>query len=233
MICNRHGPTLQYLAIKPYEDYYDLAGPPYVLQAEDIEQFAQTCPNLTALDIRIKRTKGDNRETRCYEALGKLDKLKTAKLFLDCSNDAQHYQNPSVSILEQALINSALDETLAQSIWDAAATPSLQTLIIANGGGSSFGNSHPGDLSTIVNNMSRRYKLERVHGKVEIVELSRTSREHRDQFQREHEQVMLDKWGHRGLTGSAFDAMDKLWVLEADRANWREAWRSFPLQRSC
>lgn len=186
---------------------------------------------------------GDNRETRCYEALGRLQGLTAATIHLDCSNmptdPGRLGVGATTNQLERALINSAVDETLARSIWEIVSADSarsrLKSLHLISSGGSSFGNSHPGDLMTIVNHISRSYKIRHSrddeHEALSIVESTKIQREERDQRQREHEQVMIEKWGSRGLRG-AFDVMNQLWGLEEGYGNWREAWKSFPLQRS-
>lgn len=250
IICEQHGSTLLDLIIAPINDYYNNAGPPFVIEAEDIEVLSRSCPRLSRLDLWVKRTKGDNRETRCYEALGALRSLKSAKIHLDCVNNpitipttfqAGLTTGRGSSQIEQALINSAVDEPLVHSIWDIVtgsdAKSRLETLEITSSGGSSFGNGSPGDLMQIVGQMSRSYIIKRRTTESEwmgpnIVETSKARREQSLKRQLAHEQVMLEKWGNNGNTGSAYDAMDRLWGLDKDHSNWREVWKSFPLQRS-
>jgi hypothetical protein len=237
-ICQQHGGTLKELSITPYEDYYDMAGPPFQIDAYQIQRVGNYCRQLSDLSIRIKRTKGDASETKCYEALGTIRSLKSASIHLDCSNPPETRSDDAQ--LEVALVNSAIDPTLVMAIWDTICdgsdTYALERLTITSGGGSSFGNTQPGDLMTIVNHMSRTYQTSKttagiVH-EVVVEELTREDREKRDIRQRENEKFLLKKWGHRGLTGPSFETFKRLWPFEENEVDWREVWRSMPLQRS-
>jgi hypothetical protein len=202
---------------------------------------------------------GDRTETRCYEALGTLQNLKHVKLGLNCSNPSpwdlapedhwddfdkatrtregfspKHYNGH----LKIAIVNSALDENLVKQIWSAIngkrKKDTVQSLDINTYGGSSFGNSHPGDLMEIVNHISRHYKVTAdptFDGGIEIVELSKKGREDRDASQRKHEQTMLEKWGHKGHGGESFVVFKHIWPYEEDE-DWRTKWKSWPLQRA-
>jgi hypothetical protein len=237
VICQRHGSRLQKLVLRPYEDHYGMAGPPLQLQSTHIRVIAHSCPRLSDLNIRIKRTRGDAVETACYEALATIETLKVAQIHLDCSNPSDSRSEGSQ--LEIALVNSAIDETLAKSIWDIICGGSnqqqLESLTISSGGGSAFGNSHPGDLMTLVNHLSRSYLILKPgisnQDAVTVVELTKEWREQSDERQRGHEQTMLEKWGHKGLNGSAYRAFNQLWPYEESGKDWREVWQSWSLQR--
>ena len=257
-ICDRHGSALRELALTPYEGLYDMAGPPLLIAAADISMIGSSCPHLSNLDITIRRSMSNRSETKCYEALGTIRTLKKLHVRLDCTNptnlgppsDNWDEFNKTLSglsmprvhhgHLEYAIVNSAVDETLARSIWDVISEnthkPPLESLEITSCGGSGFGNSHPGDLMTIVRNLSRSYLItvsaSSDGDKLKVVEMTKESREKSDELQRKLEEVMLEKWGHRGLNGPSFTVFNRLWPLEEGNKNWREAWCSWPLQRS-
>jgi hypothetical protein len=238
-ICQQHGSKMQRLVLRPYEDHYDMAGPPLKLQSTHMQLIARSCPRLSFLDVQIKRTRGDAMETACYEALGTIETLRTARIYLDCSNSTNSGNlNPDDQQLETALGNSAVDEILARSIWDVIGDGSkkqrLESLTVSSGGGSAFRNSHPGDLMTIVSHLSRSYHISRDcdHDVATIVELTKEGREQADEGQREHEQVMLEKWGRQGFDEPSFKVFDRLWPFKESGKDWRDVWRSWPLQRS-
>ncbi|KAF2656479.1 hypothetical protein K491DRAFT_379976 [Lophiostoma macrostomum CBS 122681] len=226
VIVERHGATLEELSLKPYTDAYDMPSSTFRITTLIMELLGSTAPKLASLNLTLKRSMGDRTETRCYEALGNLQNLKHVKLSLDCSNPSAWNLTPEEDWddfdkatqtdsgsnpkyynghLKAAIVNSALDEDLVRQIWDVInenrTKDTVQTLDIYTYGGSSFSNSHPGDLMNIVQHVSRHYTITAnatVGGDIEIVEVSKKQREERDASQRKHEQVMLEKWGHKG-----------------------------------
>lgn len=237
-VCLRHGPALERLMFRPYEDHFDMAGPALQVQSAHIRVIALSCPHLSDLNIRIKRSRGDAMETACYEAIGCIRTLKTAQIYLDCANPSN--DRPEGTILEIALVNSAVDETLATSIWDTICHGShgqrLECLTIESGGGSSFGNSHPGDLMTLVGHLSRGYQITKTNtgegDGIAVVELTKDYREENDRRECVQERAMLEKWGHKDFTWPAYKAFNQLWPFEESGKDWRTVWRSWPLQRS-
>lgn len=265
-IADRHGATLQELALHPFADGYDMPGPPLRITAPVMEMLAAKCQRLAILNLTLRRSAGDRTESRCYEALGTLPQLRRLSLKLDCTNasawdlkpeeDWDDFDkttlthagsNPKMynGYLKRAIINSALDETLVQEIWSVInknrfqGKPTLESLNIHTYGGSSFGNSHPGDLMDICSHVSRSYCVTRTdkekYGEegsgILIAELSKERREERDKESKKHEQNMLEKWGHRGLNGSSWIVFNHLWPFQEDE-DWRVKWKSWPLQRS-
>jgi len=189
-----------------------------------------------------------------------LRNLKRLRLKLDCSNEDPWQLKPEAEWddfdkaaqtmpgsnpkhynghLKRAMINSALDETLARQIWSVIDSgsqglepkQSLQLLIVSTYGGSAFGNSYPVDLVDICNNLSRTYSLSRTPGthNVEVVELSKGDREEEDENRRKDEQAMVEKWGHNGRTGPSWNVFRHVWPCEED-ADWTVVWKSRPLQ---
>jgi hypothetical protein len=266
VIADRHGATLQELELNPFADGYDMPGPPLRITAMVMEMLAVKCPRLAILTLTLRRSIGDRTETRCYEALGTLPHLRRLSLKLDCTNasawdlkpeedwgdfDKATLTHPGSSPkiynghLKQAIINSALDEFLVRDIWTVInKTPpggkdTLESLNIYTYGGSSFGNSHPGDLMDICSHVSRSYCVTRMDrdkdgeegSGILVVELSKKEREQRDESKKKHEQIMLEKWGHRGMNGSSWVVFNHLWPFREDE-DWRIKWKSWPLQRS-
>ena len=257
VVAQRHGPTLTELKLNPWADGYDMPGPPLRITTPVMQLLASSAPNLTSVALTLKRSMGDRTETQCYEALGTLHKLQHLKLSLDCTNANQWHLSPGEDWdtfdaktqtppgqrpksynghLKIAIVNSALDESLVKQIWDVInenrTKDTLQTLEIHTFGGSSFGNSHPGDLMDIVDHVSRHYKVtaapETIRG-VEIVELSKETREQRDASRRKHDKEMLEKHGVQTNRGS-YKVFRHIWPYE-DGEDWRTQWKSWPLQR--
>lgn len=103
------------------------------------------------------------------------------------------------------MVNSALDEDLVRQIWDVInerqTKNTLRTLKIHTYGGSAFGDIHSGDLSTIVEHVSRSYLVTAnpgIEGGIEIVELSKRRRETIDAKSRNFDRKMIEKWGEKG-----------------------------------
>ena len=258
-ILKRHGSTLRELLLKPYENEpYRSLRQAMVLANENIEYIRDSCPLLEDLKLTIKRSKSDWRETRCYEALGTFASLIKLGLHLDCSNphepglpsadeDGFHrqlYIQGSIPPLynthiRDALINSAVDEALARSIWDIVSINKpgrpLMHLRITSGGGSGFGPIHPADLMSRVNHMSQSFLLTRSErddcNLVEVIELGKRAREQRDERDRHHEAEMVKRWGHV-VKAKITSIFERLWPPKPGSRDWRDDWSSQPLQRT-
>jgi hypothetical protein len=258
-ILERHGSTLRELLLKQYEhEPYGSPRQAMVLTNADIEYIRNSCPLLEDLKLSIKRSKSDWRETQCYEALGTFASLTKLGLQLDCSNlrepgspsadedsfDRQLYTQGRIPPLynahiRDALINSAVDEALARSIWDVVSISKpgrpLMRLRITSGGGSGFGQVHQGDLSSRVGHMSRSFLLTRSErddcNHVEVIELGKQAREQRDERERHHEAEMMRRWGHTGNVKMT-PIFERLWPPKLGSRDWRDDWSSQPLQRT-
>jgi hypothetical protein len=250
-ICTHHGHTLYELALR---DVFTFTKPRVQFTAADISMIGSSCSVLSNLDIIIKRSMSNRSETKCYEALGTIRTLKKLHIRLDCDNpgdpgppsDNWDEFNKTRSAgffynghLEFAIVNSAVDETLATSIWDVISenthNQGLESLVITCTR-CTFGNRIPNGLRAISGNLSRSYQITAsIPGdrrKLKVVELTKESREKRDEIQRKSEEEMLKKCGHRGLNSPCFEVFKRLWPLEDGGKNWQEAWCSWPLQRS-
>jgi hypothetical protein len=77
------------------------------------------CLNLSELQLSVRRTQGDKHEVAIYHALGQMSKLSRLNLSLEHSDpEIPEYTTPAdVPRMSFALRNSAIDSTLAQSIF--------------------------------------------------------------------------------------------------------------------
>lgn len=260
-ILQRHGATLRELQVQAYEVLpYGDPRDPLFLTSTDILTIRDTCPQLADLKLTIKRHKSSKRETRCYEALGTFPALQHLEIFLDCSNPKAP-QQPSAAEepdaydrhlwdtgcfplvynahIRDALINSAIDDVLARSIWDVIASrkpgrPLAALTVTSDGGGALFAHTSSGGLHTRIHHLSRSYRLTRRDddgGGVEVVELGRKARETYDASDREHEDRMKES-GRTGCYGPMTTAFERIWPRKEGTRDWREDWRSWPLERT-
>lgn len=122
MILSHHGETLRKLQFIPtckYLEYNSL----YFVSPFDIHELSKRCLKLEQVELRTRRTQGDEKEMKFYHALGTLRRLKKIILHLDCSPPKPSgskrltwYKRAELHIRE-SLVNCAIDSTLAQSIF--------------------------------------------------------------------------------------------------------------------
>ena len=124
---------------------------PFTLSASHVQRLQQRCPKLQSVTFPIRRTMGDEQEVFIYRALGGLKRLKHVSLFLDCATTPEDPPSPRPGrtdspafppcdyVLRNALLNAAIDSSLALSIFNTISTantlaripglsPSLQSL---------------------------------------------------------------------------------------------------------
>jgi hypothetical protein len=135
IILRRHGGALRNLSVEPYRD--DESRNPLVVFSEAVVQrLAEQCPNLEEVWLSVNRTRGDDRETGIYRMLSRLPRLRRAFLrlhfsigpdeeFWDEETDGEHplalgFQGEEIPFvhLREAFSNSAIDATLARSIFN-------------------------------------------------------------------------------------------------------------------
>jgi hypothetical protein len=257
-ILERRGFMLRELVLRPSEPvHYGSHELAMILTKADILQIRDRCPLLEDLNVSVKRSKSDWRETKCHEVLGTFASLTMLGIHLDCFNprvpstpdadsdvfDRRSYISHGNGLynahIEDAFINSAVDEALARSILDivSANKPgrSLAYLRITSGGGSSFGGMIPGGLSRRVDHISQSFLLTRSerddNDDIEVIELGKRVREERDARGRHQEAEMLKKWGHTG-DARLNSIFERLWPPKPGSRDWRDDWSSKPLQRS-
>ena len=135
IVLRRHGRTLRSLSVYPYRDEWS-EGPLVVFSEAVVQRLAEQCTNLEQVRVPVNRTRGDHRETGIYRALSKLPRLKRAFLTLQFSigpdeEDGEETSEGEYSVsslgfgdtidfvhLREAFSNSAIDSTLALSIFN-------------------------------------------------------------------------------------------------------------------
>lgn len=119
-ISNHHGTTLQRLSM-----------PDFLCSIDDIRSLRQGCQQLDHLSIMIARTEGDQYECEHYRELGRLAKIQSLHLGLDCSvnvgtesvcdepsyNPVLRDTNYKKDFVRRTLVNCAVDGTLAAAIF--------------------------------------------------------------------------------------------------------------------
>jgi hypothetical protein len=143
--------------------------------------------------------------------------------------------------LRETLINCAVDETLARSIWeticqDKAGKP-LEPLKLYPDSSGIFGRSniYKDSIHDVVDNLSRSWLIEKsVRDDEDIIkvrELGRGAREARDKL----ETAIYDRHYQGDRTGSALPAHSAvhifrhIWASKEGSKDWRQDWASFPL----
>lgn len=247
-ILERHGLTLKELKVLACED----------LIHTDILSIRHSCPLLATLQLTIKRFKSSWHETQCYEALGTLSSLTKLTIHLDCSTpwrrnppsgdeDDFHRQLYKTGLISpvynshvrDALINSAIDESLAREIWEIISKDKpgrpLASLRIASSGGAIFAGPCLDTVSERIRHMSRSFLHTRSErddsDHVEIVELGKEMRERNDQLRRDGELERLKRRGYSFLDKNLDGITQRLWPPKPGSLDWRDDWCSWPLEK--
>lgn len=139
IILRRHGKTLRSLHLDPYGHFLenDEHKPSELLKmsAADVQYMAESCPDLTEIEIPVSRSHGDAREVAVYRALSRFRHLKRAWLHLyywvgpdenafddideeDMYLSSWDHDDVTLPHLKDAIVDCAIDETLARSIFD-------------------------------------------------------------------------------------------------------------------
>lgn len=253
----QHGHKLKKLGLFPHEYPFDsrLMHVPMVFTREHIEKIQANCPALCDLSIPIKRTNSDRTEAELYRSLGKFARLQRLFLILDCSNwrvmrDSTLTEDPSFDDddrklfttanshikrghVRECLLNCAVDEALARSIWETICrdkVTQLKSLKLYTTGGGMFGNtSSYCDLGNLVSNMSRSFLIERAREEddsISVRELGHRARIARDQqYTTWHAGQSLSDYPE-----SAVHIFRRIWAPKNACQDWRDDWSSLPLQ---
>ncbi|TVY13881.1 hypothetical protein LARI1_G009217 [Lachnellula arida] len=275
-ILYQHGQTLKTLNLHPSEQGFvaenlrfrrDI---PMTFTKQHVLQIHAQCPALEELAISIKRTKSDSIEGEIYKSFGKMERLKSLFLTLDCSDwrvsrDPDSIDETSFDAADreifnlggllkkghvrETLMNCAVDETLARSIWDticqSKAGQELESLKLWTTGGGHWGRS-VFNLSTtlVVKNLSRSWLIERVardnEDIINVRELGRRVREARDQvetdelkcraeYYRKEKDIIIEP-GDLAEEDTVVQVLRRVWPRKKGSKDWREDWSSLPLQ---
>ncbi|KAJ4353182.1 uncharacterized protein N0V89_004908 [Didymosphaeria variabile] len=153
--------------------------------------------------------------------------------------DAPRYNRCRNGHLKCAIVNSALDETLARSIYALISSKRsespLDVLEIKTYGGGSPCGGCPDDLGIIVKHVSRSYRVEKASGRrgagfINVIELSKEEREVSDARVRASERnyAKIHGKGSKAGQGGVWAMFRHLWPFE-DHEDWRGVWQSWPL----
>lgn len=260
-ILSRHGKALQKLSLHPMESpfTYGLGRDPQEIPMEftkdHLLQIHAQCPILEELWITIRRDMSSPAEAAMYRCFSKMRNLRSLFLTLDCSN-WRIYRDPEYNLqfdgddqlpvyklhyepenrlkrghLRQTIINCAVDETLARSIWNATNQGKigrrLESLRLWTKGGSECGHlTSVCSDGMIVENLSRSWLIERVpredRNDFTIRELGGLARESRDATLRESPLT-------RDSESVAWQIFSTIWPRREGSKDWRDDWSSFPL----
>jgi hypothetical protein len=225
---------------------------PMNFTTDHLSQIAVLCPLVEELSVPVKRNESRASEVKLYKCFGEMRNLRYLFLILDSSNwkvwpgssqehtynhgsieDGQDivavYNSGSIAYrrgeVKKTLINCAVDESLACSIWNIISQNKegrqLERLKLWSTGASSYP-ERPGFFSILVEEMSRSWLLERNprDDRVDPIvrELGRFSREY-------HEKHWRDDF--KGQTEKLFRS---IWPCKAGSKDWRDDWSSFPLE---
>ncbi|GFF36178.1 hypothetical protein IFM46972_04800 [Aspergillus udagawae] len=238
-ILQHHGTSLKGLAIETSEDgrlfrsptIYDNGYKYPVLDSQHISQLVDCCANLQELRLQIKRQGGNHRECNIYRALSQLTQLHTLILDLHC-DPRQSPIGPeiaSTACLRETLINAAMDESLAMSIWDliASSQPSkrLRKLRIIPFGA----NFYSREEKHVIRQLSHSFLLTRpgVYSQrnPDLREIGKEAWE----LWREED---ISENGRLHIPQQVEDLLYELWPSTRGVRNkhWSQYWKSFPLQ---
>lgn len=255
-ILERHGPSMQELLIHPRWGgiRYDIK--PMALSSTDISTLAKCCPLVRELSLIINRSMSDRHEVACYRALGEFQLLEKLSLELDCSVSRMEWSDRLLDEFDKqvytcisgreilnfhmrdAFVNTAVDEKLAQSIWDVVTTSQSQSGRLSSleirpcqSGISSFKRLSCSKWRQ----MSRCFKVTgggwgRAGVPLEIVEIGKETRERVDRRVRRNEALYIEKWGHLDWASVRQEAiMQRIWPSKTGSPDWRRDWSSWPL----
>ena len=276
-VLNRHGRTLTKLSLRPSESEYSLLTLdarrirreiPMTFTKEHILQINAQCPVLEELAVSIKRTKSDALEAEIYKSFGRMGRLRSLFLILDCSNwsvardpdleddalfdavDRETWgtdKSMKKGHLRETLMNCAVDDTLARSIWETIcqnkAGQKLMALKMWTYGGGHFGGGKFGHVPNVVNNLSRSWLIERVTRDdgniINVRELGQRAREARDQ--QVTDEYKRSAYMRRGLDDDVIEpevvaegsdevqVFRRVWPRKEGSKDWRKDWSSLPL----
>lgn len=263
-----HGRTVVDLKLCPYEDIWasTLWYIPYIpmeITKAHILQIEAHCPVLQSLSIYIKRKMSGRSEVELYTSLARIKTLQFLFLTLDCSNwrvrrdpsledeawfdedDKKHFKSPWPVLkrghVRRNLINCAVDETLARSIWDIISKHKhgqrLLSLKLYTAGALNFG--WPGRIprmTEIARHLSRSWLIERgvrddEQDELRIRELGLEARKTRDEalpdtFETEEDaEDPQDPQRDAGLK-----VFRRIWPETEVGRRWIDDWTSYPLQ---
>jgi hypothetical protein len=245
-----HGPTLKKLSLEPCESRNNMRVRrefPMKFTEDQILQIQALCPVLEKLAITVMRDKSSASETAIYKCFGKMESLRSLIIILDCANyrigcdptyDAQfegedqelawnHSNIIKRGHVREMLINSAVDEGLARSIWEVITQNKtgkrLERLKLWTRNSGIFSHINGSYvIGMFAKRTSRSWLIERSprddREEVTVKELRQHAREDDEREHSPRLEPVVDQIVH------------SIWPPKQGSRDWRDDWTSFPLQ---
>jgi hypothetical protein len=243
-ILDQHGASLKTLMLCPFEEvsnYHhgrERFEMPMQFSHRHLTDIEARCPRLRHLTLPIKRNQSRAEEVALYRCFSRMRNLQTLFLTLDCSEwrivrdatydprfsgqddeivDRERRAGLRKGTIKEMLINCAVDEELARSIWgvitkEKTGRPMEWLKLWTKGGGDFGGHTF---FSAVVKELARSWLVKRgERGGDEV---------HVRWLGKRHSRVFLTP---NVLEGGAFR---EIWDC-GEREDWENVWRSFPLQ---
>ncbi|KAF2445511.1 hypothetical protein P171DRAFT_520289 [Karstenula rhodostoma CBS 690.94] len=245
-ILSRHGPALEKLSLHPSEELgtwhngRNRCDIPMQFSHEHMLNIQLRCPRLAHLAIPVKRNQSRPSEVALYKCFADMPALRTLFLTLDCSewrvtrdtNYNPHFTGTDNDLvgeprrvrrgtMKEMLINCAVDEGLARSIWGvidgAKKGRRMEWVRLWTRGGGQFGDGGWSPFNAVTQELSRSWVVER-------------------EAREDKEEVVVRDIGRYGeifflpndrIEGQIFR---EIWDCGEDRGGWEKAWKSFPLE---
>lgn len=279
IILRRHGKTLRSLHLDSYghfpENNEHKPSELLKMSAADVQHMAESCPNLTEIEIPVSRSQGDAREVSVYRALSRLRHLKRAWLHLyywvgpdeNASDDideegglylsSRDRDDVTLLRLKDAIVDCAVDETLARSIFDTingGANTHITSTTTATGPLSfrwlrldvrrregRFGTLGLGsdDFDGLIELFMREWVVERRNEPHEDASNAASSpqiasRINITELNPERAREAADEWRNEKWQHDSRQnfktVFEELWHPDTSKPEWWNDWRSFPLQ---
>lgn len=253
-ICERHGGTIVGMGLRILvHRKEDMTDDPQWLDSQHFGTLAENFHRLSTLFAQVRRTRSNASEARIYKELGRIRSLRTLTLELNCEDprnpgppldgwdDFNRKKIPSLNMNDQVyfghfedkIINSAIDEDLALSIWKIITRRNtyLHSLELLPVGGHTFGYDTTTDLHEVIDHIARHYMITRREGAQtdapEIIEVSKSAREARDRAVQRRAELKGQMRGLNKSNGPAYQVFYRIWPeARSDGIHWTSAWRS-------
>lgn len=252
-VLSHHGQTLKKLSLHPSKKTNG-RNIPLEFTKDRVLQIETQCPVLEELTIPVKRNKSSASKARIYRYFSKIKSLRSLFLILDYSKwqvtrdsaydarfdgedrkplDDGEFAFLKRGELKETIINCAVDEELARSIWKTIVQSKdgrpLDRLKLWPTGMGEYGISTnlPSTFSGIARTLARSWMLERVprddqEQDFTIRELGQRARTARD----EEDTVYLSYFHNPEV----WEVLRSIWPSKEGSTSWRDDWSSFPLQ---
>ncbi|PQE22664.1 hypothetical protein CJF31_00001608 [Rutstroemia sp. NJR-2017a BVV2] len=236
---------------------------PFEFTKNRVLQIEAQCPVLEELTVLVKCNKSSTSEAEIYRCFGRMKSLRFLFLILDCSNwrvirnsiynptfdeeDQKLLDKPLVDLrflflkrgeLKETLINCAVEEALARSIWKTINQNKtgrrLERLKLWSTGGGVYGTEtglpvkrNTTAFSAIRQNLARSWIFER--GPRDDEEEGFTVRELGQYKRMARDQHDVNYWA-LSENSDIWEVFHPIWPSKEGSKDWRDDWSSFSLQ---